>query len=100
MLMAKFALIATIEVAAGRRDEFVRLLMEHRARCLKDEPGTVQFDVLLPQGDGTSKVMLYEVYRDEAAFDTHSKGSSIARLRDEATGMMAKVSGIRCASME
>ena len=93
--MPQFALIATIEIAPGRRDEFVPLLMAHRARCLKDEPGTVQFEVLLPQDDAT-KVMIYEVYLDEAAFDTHSKGPSLARLREEASGMMAKVSGTRC----
>jgi (4S)-4-hydroxy-5-phosphonooxypentane-2,3-dione isomerase len=97
--MPQFALIATIEIAPGRRDAFVPLLMAHRARCLKDEPGTVQFDVLLPRDDA-AKVMIYEVYRDEAAFDTHSKGPSLARLRDEAVGMMAKVSGTSCAVVE
>jgi len=97
--MSKFAIIATIEIAPGRTEEFVPLLMAHRARCLQDEPGTLQFDVLLPQED-TTKVMLYEVYRDEAAFDTHWNGPSLARLREEATGMMAKVSGTRCALVE
>jgi quinol monooxygenase YgiN len=97
--MPKFALIDTIEVAPGRTEEFVPLLMAHRARCLQDEPGTLQFEVLLPRQD-TTKVMLYEVYRDEAAFDTHWDGPSLARLREEATGMMAKVSGTRCMLLE
>ena len=97
--MPKFALIGTIEIAPGRTEEFVPLLMAHRARCLRDEPGTPQFDVLLPRED-TTKVMLYELYRDEAAFDTHSNGSSLARLREEANGMMATVSGTRCDLME
>jgi quinol monooxygenase YgiN len=97
--MLKFAIIATIEIAPGRTEEFVPLLMAHRARCLQDEPATLQFDVLLPQED-TTKVMLYEVYRDEAAFDTHWNGPSLARLREEATGMMAKVSGTRCVLVE
>ena len=97
--MSNFALIATIEVTPGRADALVPLMIAHRARCLKDEPGTLQFDVLLPQDDAT-KVMIYEVYRDEAAFDTHSKGPSLARLRAEAAGMMAKVSGTRCTVAE
>jgi (4S)-4-hydroxy-5-phosphonooxypentane-2,3-dione isomerase len=97
--MPQFALIATVEVAPGRRDEFVPLLMAHRARCLKDEAGTMQFEVLLPQDDAT-KVMIYEVYRDKAAFDTHSNGPSLARLREEASGMMAEVSGTRCEVVE
>lgn len=97
--MPKFALIATIEIAPGHTEDFVRLLMAHRARCLRDEPGTLQFDVLLPREDATG-VMLYELYRDEAAFDTHSNGPSLARLREEATGMMMKVSGTRCTLAE
>jgi quinol monooxygenase YgiN len=93
--MPKFALIASIEVAPGRRDEFLPLLRAHAARCLKDEPGTLQFDVLLPH-DGGDKVMLYELYQDQAAFDAHSNGPSLAQLRKEAAGMMGKVSWTRC----
>ncbi len=92
--MPKFAIIATVELAPGRMDDFLPLLMAHRARCLKDEPGTLSFEVLIPH-DGNSKVMLYEVYKDEAAFDAHSKGTSMERLREEAAGMMVKVSGTR-----
>ncbi len=93
--MPKFAVIGTIEIAPGRTQEFVPLLMAHRARCLHDEPGTLRFDVLLPQEDAT-KVMLYELYRDEAAFDTHWNGPSLARFREEAARMIASVSGSRC----
>jgi len=92
--MPTFAIIGTVEIAPGRMDEFLPLLMAHRARCLKDEPGTLQFEVLMPYDDNT-KVMVYEVYQDEAAFDAHSTGPSMARLRQEAAGMMVKVSGTR-----
>ena len=91
--MPRFAIIGTVEIASGHMNEFLPLLMAHRARCLKDEPGT-NFEVLMPHDDNT-KVMLYEVYQDEAAFDAHSKGPSMARLREEAEGMMVKVSGTR-----
>jgi quinol monooxygenase YgiN len=97
--MPKLAIIATIEIVPGRRDELLPLLRAHRARCLQDEPGTVQFDVLLPH-EGDARVMIYEVYRDEAAFDAHLNASSLARLRKEATGMMANVSGTRCGVIE
>ena len=62
--MSKFANVVTIEVAPGRRDQVVTLLLAHKAR-LKDEPGTLQFEVLLPNDDDT-KVLSYEVYRDAA----------------------------------
>jgi (4S)-4-hydroxy-5-phosphonooxypentane-2,3-dione isomerase len=44
--MPKLAIVVTIEVTPGRRDEFLPLLMAHKARCPKDEPGTLQFEVL------------------------------------------------------
>jgi len=97
--MAKLGIIATIEVAPGRRAELVPLLMAHRGRCLKDEPGTLQFEVLLPNDD-ENKVLLYELYRDTAAFDVHWNGASIARFREDASGMTVKISGTRCALSE
>ena len=41
----RIANVVTIEVAPGRRDQVVTLLAAHKAR-LKDEPGTLQFEVL------------------------------------------------------
>jgi len=97
--LPKLAIIGTLEVAPGRKDEVLPLLMAHRARCLKDEPGTLQFEVLSPREDDT-KVLLYEVYRDDAAFHVHWNGTSVARLREEAAGMIVKVYGTRCALVE
>lgn len=71
------------------------LLMAHRARCLKDEPGILQFEVLAPREDD-ARVLLYEVYRDDAAFDVHFNGPSIAR----ATGMILNLYGTRCSLVE
>jgi quinol monooxygenase YgiN len=94
--MPKIAIIATIDITPGQRDQLLPLLTAHRGRCLRDEPGTLQLDILLPQeDDGT--VLVYEVYRDGAAFDAHLKGASLARWRDETAGMIAKIHGTRCA---
>jgi Antibiotic biosynthesis monooxygenase len=60
--MPKFATVSTIEVAPGRRDQLIPLLMAHKARCLKSEPETLQFEVMLPRDDD-AKVLLYEVYQ-------------------------------------
>ena len=64
--MSKFANVVTIEVAPGRRDEVLALLLAHKAR-LKEEPDTLQFEILLPRDDNT-KVRVYEMYQDAAAF--------------------------------
>ena len=98
--MAKLAIMGTIEVAPGRRDQLLPLLMAHKARCLKDEPGiTLQFEILLPHDDDT-KVLLYEVYRDDAAFDAHRNGPSIVRFREDTAGMIVKLSVTRCAVLD
>jgi quinol monooxygenase YgiN len=77
--MPKFANVVTIEVALGRRDQLLFLLEAHRARSLKDEPGTLQFEILLPKDDDT-KVLSYEVYRDDAAFEMHRNGPSLSPI--------------------
>lgn len=97
--MPKFAIIGTFDVAPGRRDQLVPLLMAHRARCLKDEPGTLQFEVLTPHDDD-AKVITLEVYRDDAAFDVHRSGPSLAQWRRETAGMVTKVQVTRCALVE
>jgi autoinducer 2-degrading protein len=93
--MAKFANVVTVEVSRGRRDQLLPLLMAHKARCLKDEPGTLHFEILLPHDDDT-KFLTYEVYRDAAAFEVHRNGSSFARFREETAGMVDKIYATRC----
>jgi (4S)-4-hydroxy-5-phosphonooxypentane-2,3-dione isomerase len=96
--MSKFANVVTIEVAPGRRDQVVTLLLAHKAR-LKDEPGTLQFEVLLPKDDDT-KVRVYEMYRDAAAFEVHLNRPSLAQWKNEVTGMVVKLHGVRCAVVD
>jgi quinol monooxygenase YgiN len=62
---------------------------------VKKEPGTLQFEVLLPQDDDT-KVLSFEMYRDAAAFEAHLNGPSLAQLREELTGVAMKLHGVRC----
>jgi autoinducer 2-degrading protein len=97
--MAKLAIIGNVEIAPGSLDRFLPMLMAHRARCLADEPGTLQFEVLLPREDA-SKILIYEVYADDAAFAAHWNGASMNRIRAEAEGLILKVTGDRCALVE
>ena len=97
--MPKLAIIGEIDAAPGRRDQLISLLMAHGARCLKDEPGTVHFEVLASREDDT-KVLTYEVYQDDAAFDVHRNGPSLARLRKEAEGVIAKFHVTKWAPVE
>ena len=73
--------------------------MAHKARFLIDEPGTLQVEVLVPREDDT-KVLVYEVYRDDAAFDVHRSGPSMAQWREETAGMILQVWRRRCTPVE
>jgi (4S)-4-hydroxy-5-phosphonooxypentane-2,3-dione isomerase len=97
--MPKLALIATIEVVEGQRDRLLPLLRAHGARSLKDEPGTLQFETLVPREDDT-KLLVYEVFRDDAAFEEHQNAASIARFRKETDGMFEKIYSTRCTPAE
>jgi (4S)-4-hydroxy-5-phosphonooxypentane-2,3-dione isomerase len=75
------------------------LLVAHKIRCMKDEPGTLQVEILLPKDDDT-KVISYEVYRDDAAFEVHRNGPSLAQWREETAGIVMKLHGARCAVVD
>jgi autoinducer 2-degrading protein len=97
--VANLHLVGTIEIAPGRRDRLISSTMAHKARCLIDEPGTLQMEVLAPREDDT-KVLVYEVYRDDAAFDVHRNGPSLAQWREETAGMILKFGVTRCTPVE
>lgn len=97
--MPKLAIIGSIDVTSGQREQLLQALLAHTGRFLKDEPGTLQMDVLLPRDDD-AKVLLYEVYRDDEAFEVHRKGPSIARFREEAKGVKVQVTKCALAAPE
>jgi len=86
----KLAIIGTIEVAPGKPDQVLPLRMAHGARCLRDEPGTLRFEVMISREDD-SKLLVYEVYQDDAAFDMHRNGLPVAKFREETASMGIKV---------
>jgi len=93
--MGKLAVIGTIEVREGTREDVVRAVLAHRERSLKDEPGTLQFEVLVPSAEPT-KIMLYELYADGAAFAAHMRGASMAKVTEEVGSKVVSLTGIQC----
>ncbi len=96
--MPKFANVVTIEAAPWRRDQLLDLLIAHKARS-QNEPGTLQFEILLPK-DGDTTVLTYEVYRDDAAFEMHRNGPSLVQFREETARLVVKLYGRRCVVMD
>lgn len=93
--MTPFTVFATIEVPAEHMDRFEAALLAHRARCLSDEPGTLQFEVSRP-ADGENCFKLYEVYEDGGAFETHRTGDSNRLFAAEVRGIEVQVYAAWC----
>lgn len=93
--MAELAIIATLELEPGTRADLLPILLRHRERCLRDEPGTLAFDVLVLDKE-PDRLMLYERYTDRAAFDAHLKGASFVQATQEAGPRLKGMSGIVC----
>jgi (4S)-4-hydroxy-5-phosphonooxypentane-2,3-dione isomerase len=97
--MSKLAIVGTVEMPPEKRDQVLGLLLAHKGRCLRDEPGTLQFEVMMPREDN-SKLHIYEVYESDAAFDVHWKAASIAQFRRDIDGMGVKIVATRCSPVE
>lgn len=93
--MSKLAVIGTIVVQPGTRNEVLRAVLAHRERCLNEEPGTLAFEVLVPSEDET-KLLLYELYADRASFVAHMKGKSTAQAQAEAGSKVTSITGVQC----
>lgn len=63
------ALVVLLEIDEKRVDEFVELMKTDAAESRKEE-GCLRFDVL-KDDSAPNKFILYEAYRDDAAFESH-----------------------------
>ena len=82
--MPKVALIVEFKLKPGGHAAFDAIIRDHAAGTLADEPGCERFEVLQPkgkEGPDTSRVMLCEVYADDAAFQAHTQNPRLARTR-------------------
>lgn len=68
---APYLITVAFDVEPARRDLFIRLITSNAQASLREEPGCLRFDVLLPVEAGDCDVLLYEIYEDRAAFDAH-----------------------------
>lgn len=93
--MAKLAIVATIKTLPGQRDAYLRHLKAHGARCLANEPGTLRFDILVPQKEADT-LLLYEVYENREAFQAHWNGPSMQLMKQDAGPLQESLTGIFC----
>ena len=82
-----FVLQVSIRIKPENVDAFMQKLDEN-ARNARKEPGCKQFEVLVDPND-RAKIMLYEVYNDEAAFETHQQTPNFKKYVAEAVPLLA-----------
>ena len=82
-----FVLAVSIRIKPENVDAFMKRALEN-AQHARKEPGCRQFDVLVDPKDKT-RVMLYEVYNDESAFDAHQQTPHFKKYVAEAVPLLA-----------
>ncbi len=79
--MGKVTILVETQVKPGKREEVVALLKAHAGRTLDNEPGCLQFDVVLADDDA-DRLYMIEVYADEAARAAHLAHPRLLQIRD------------------
>jgi (4S)-4-hydroxy-5-phosphonooxypentane-2,3-dione isomerase len=82
-----FVLAVQIRIKPENLEKFMQALQVN-AREARKEPGCRQFDVLVDPNDKT-KVMLYEVYHDDKAFEAHQQTPHFKKYLAEAVPLLA-----------
>jgi quinol monooxygenase YgiN len=74
------AILAYLTAKPGKEAEFQEKMTAQAKRCLANEPGCLQFDVVQDAKDKTRFVML-EVYADDAAIKAHQDSQHFKDFR-------------------
>jgi quinol monooxygenase YgiN len=82
-----FVLVVNIRIKPENVDAFMKKALDN-AREARKEPGCRQFDVLVDPND-KAKVMLYEVYDDDKAFEAHQQTPHFKKYVAEAVPLLA-----------
>ncbi|MGH8669098.1 MAG: putative quinol monooxygenase [Burkholderiales bacterium] len=82
-----FVLQVSIRIKPEHADAWIAKALDN-ARASRKEPGCQQFDVLVDPNERT-RVMLYEVYDDESAFEAHQQTPHFKKYLAEAVPLLA-----------
>jgi quinol monooxygenase YgiN len=82
-----FVLQVNIKIKPENVEAFMKKALEN-AKEARQEPGCKQFDVLVDPKD-SARVMLYEVYNDEQAFEAHQQTPHFKKYVAEAVPLLA-----------
>ena len=93
-----YVIIAPIQIKEGYREEFIEAMLDDAKGSVNDEPGCLRFDVIQDAGD-PHRIWLYEVYKDEAAFQAHTQAPHFIKWRDSTQDLRVEgIQGAACGS--
>ena len=75
----QFVIVAEFEVRPEGLERFLELARVDASQSVAKEPGCHQFDVTVDRE--SHRVLLYEVYDDQAAFDAHLETPHLEAFR-------------------
>ncbi|WP_366552686.1 putative quinol monooxygenase [Aquibaculum sediminis] len=78
-LITCFVILVEFSVQTGQDEAFEKYVVENAESSKRDEPGCLVFDVLHNEGSEYA-FMLYEVYKDKAAFESHKASPHFAKF--------------------
>ena len=81
-----FVLAVMLRIKPENADRFMEQVLAN-AREARKEPGCRQFEVLVDKADRT-KVMLFEVYDDDKAFEAHQQTPHFKKYVAEAVPLL------------
>ena len=79
-----YVIVAPIQIKPGFKDQFIEEMIGDARGSVNDEPGCLRFDVIQDAND-ENRIWLYEVYKDEAAFQAHTQAPHFIKWRDAVT---------------
>jgi autoinducer 2-degrading protein len=94
-MMSGFVILVDFRLKPGSRAEFRRFVDLNATASVRDEPGCRRFDVLEVQGE-PDRVLLYEIYDDEAAFEQHCRTSHFQDFDTMSAPLVSQKTVSRC----
>ena len=82
-----FVLLVNIRIKPENVERWMKMAMEN-AREARKEPGCRQFEVLVDPQDKT-RVVLFEIYNDDKAFEAHQATPHFKKYLAEAVPLLA-----------
>ena len=93
--MSRYAIVVDFRLKPGARQAFRSFIDANARLSAETEDGCRRFDILEPSQEA-DRVLLYEIYEDEAAFRQHVHSAHFADFEMQCSHLVASKSVTEC----